>query len=79
MDLGNAENGHGRDLAEDPVVAEERHDHQLREEAGLDPLQELPGARAARRLLELDRPHQPEAAHVADDLGTLDQRASPLE
>src|SRR5215210_1677101 len=41
------------DLAQDSVVAKERHDDELREEPRLDPLEQLPGARAARRLLEL--------------------------
>ncbi len=67
------------DLAEDPVVTEERHHDQLREEPGLDPLQQLPGARSALRLGELDRPHQPEPAHVANDLEALDERARPLQ
>src|SRR5262249_46366819 len=45
------------DLAEDSVVAEERADHELAEEARLAAVDEAPHAAASRRLAELDRPH----------------------
>ena len=68
-----------RDLGQDLVLGEQRHDDELRKEAALDSLEHPPGAAAAGGLLELDRPDQSEAAYVLDDPVALDQRARPLE
>ena len=62
-------------LAQDVVLAKERADHELREDPRLPRVEEPPGARAARRLAELDRPQQPQAAHLLDHLAGLDERS----
>src|SRR5271155_541882 len=70
-----------RNLAEDPVLVEQRHGDELGEEAGLTPLDRLPQRPpgAAPGSAQLDRPHQPEAAHVAHHPVALDQRRRQLE
>ena len=70
-----------RHLAEDPVIAEQRHGDQLREEARLAALDRLPQRAPAPsgRGPEFDRPHQPQAANLADHLISLCQRCGQLE
>ena len=68
-------------LGEDPVLVEERPHHELCEQPGLTALDQLPqpfrgrsGGRA-----ELDRPHEPCAAHLAHHLVALGQGPRELE
>ena len=69
-----------RHLAEHPVVGEERHDDELGEERRLHPLEQPVRRLPARfRLAQLDRPHEPEAAHVLHDVVALDERARALQ
>src|SRR5581483_5067733 len=68
-----------RDLAQDVVLAEERADYELAEERRLPAVDEAPRPAAAVGLPELDRPREPEPAHVLDDVETLAQRLRPLE
>src|SRR5581483_9194254 len=68
-----------RDLAQDVVLAEERADYELAEQRRLPAVDEAPRPAAAVGLPELDRPREPEHAHVLDDVETLAQRLRPLE
>ena len=45
----------------------------------LEPVDQPVGARREDRLAELDRPHQPEPAHLAHDLVAVDERRGQLE
>ena len=68
------------DLGEDVTLREQRHDHELRKEPPLRPLDHaVRHAAAALRLAELDRPCQPEPAHVAHDLELVHERPRQLE
>ena len=58
---------------------EERHDDELREEPLLETVDQAVGAAPRGRLAELDRPHQAEPAHVADDVVPLDEGGGQLE
>ena len=70
-----------RNLAEDPVLVEQRHRDQLGEQSRLAALDRLPqrATRAARRRPELDRPHQPQPAHLAHDLVAIGERRGQLQ
>ena len=67
------------DLAENAVLGEERHDDELREEAVLEPLDQPIRALPRLGLAKLDRPHQPEPAHVAHNIELIDEWRRQLE
>ncbi len=62
------------DLGEDVVLPEERHHHELREQSALSAFDHAVRHSAALRLAELDRPREPEPAHVPHHLEFLHER-----
>jgi hypothetical protein len=69
------------DLGEDPVLAEQRDRDELSEQTGLACLHHVPQPppRAAGGRTELERPHQPQPAHLTHDLVALHQRPGELQ
>jgi hypothetical protein len=68
-----------RNLTEDPVLREQRHHHELREQARLHPLHHAPRQASGVRLAELHRPHQSEAAHFLDGFMYFHERLGQFE
>ena len=68
-----------RDLTEDPVPREQRHDHKLREQSGLHAFHHAPSQASGFGLAELQCPHQAEAADLLHGLMRLHEGLRELE